>query len=206
MGHHSDVPFNPFNPASEGIKALYHSSRAKEYFTKQTSVPRWYHTTSLDSMKLILQSGTIRVEHKQMYKGAWVSTQREPSINLQGGNAVLIFSHSIVELGEVAIGYENGIYGKRWRGLQCEIPVANPDPVKKPYLALLGLGSKWTKADKQIIKGHLQSKKIVDCTFLSLEGIDYIQVHLKKAIGNPNLTGKWWGKADVANLDRLVNH
>lgn len=198
---HYTPQFDPFNLSSHRIKALYHASKARTYFEKHTAVPRWYHTTDINTVKLIIDSGIIENRHEGMYAGAWVSTEREPHIDRKGGDAVFIFSHAISDLDRnVSIKSIHAL--KRWRGLHCDIPILKSALSKDSHLILFGLGTKYSKQDKIQVKELLQKKGITQLHMLSLEGIDYIQKNIKKVIGNPNLTEKWWGKADVADLDK----
>ena len=107
---------NPYiqDPVKYGLNLLYWACKSKNYFKTQTEIPRWYHATPYKNLDPIINSGEILVLHNKAYKGAWVSTQREPSM----GDCVLIFNHSIAQIDPdtVFIGYEKGKV--RWRGLQ----------------------------------------------------------------------------------------
>lgn len=183
-----------------GIEALYRASIAKKYFKNQSHLPdndirisRWYHATDYQNLDPILRS-KIEVRHKQAFNGAWVSSQREPSM----GNCTLIFTHAITSIDKNPfIGYEKG--QTRWRGLQDAIPMKNGSG--KPYLAYVGLRESATKTEKKAIATILKNNKINDTKVFKNAQVDYIQKEILRVIGSPNLTEKYWGKADVEELE-----
>ena len=190
--------------SSDGSLAdLYRASKARRFFERQQSIPRWYHSTQLAYLEQIVKAGEIQVQHRQMYNGAWVSTEREPDFSTDLSGAVLIFSHDIAAIDpDVFIGYEKGIEKKRWRGLQKPIQLRHPTKQDKPYLALISLGTKAKKADKDRIVALMKSKGVQQPFILSLDIIDYIQKSVTQRLGNPNLTEKWWGKGDIKEMDK----
>lgn len=193
--------------SGDGIKELYQVNKLKRLFVNQPSVPRWYHTTKFDYLTKIIESGEIRVEKKQMYKGAWVSTTPELQICLGGGDSILIFNHDITLIDpDVFIGYEKGNEKKRWRGLQKPITICKPtvpgQANAEPYLVLVGLGSSYSKDNKQKVVQLLKSKGINNPHFLTTDLIQRMQQQIVRVIGHPNLTEKWWGMANVKDLDR----
>jgi len=198
------------NPAAAPELTNFHrASKAKQFFAKQRGlpdgmiqIPRWYHTTKRQYVLSIISSGNVRVEHRQAYKGAWVSTQTESS---SFGDSVFVFNHRISKLdnGHVFIGYEGGgggmiLKGVRWRGLQCPIPML--DTSNQPHLSLVGIPKSAIKTEKPNIQNALRD---VHSTVTSVDQVNYMQREIMKTIGNPNLTEKWWGKADVSRLDRI---
>lgn len=198
---------NPYgqDPAKYGLNLLYMACKSKNYFTSQTEIPRWYHATPYANLDPIIKSGEIRVEHRKAFAGAWVSTQREPSM----GDCVFIFNHSIAQLDpNVRIEYEKGKV--RWRGLQKAIPLVeqkNPGAGKNdvvPHVALIGLSHICQKPEKQKVVQLLKAKGIANPKVVSVTVVDYIQREILLKIGNPNLTEKWWGKADVQQLDNPI--
>ena len=190
--------------SSDGSLAdLYRASKARRFFERQQSIPRWYHSTQLAYLEQIVKAGEIQVQHRQTYNGAWVSTEREPDFSKDLSGAVLIFSHDIAEMDpDVFIGFEKGLEKKRWRGLQKPIQLRHPIKQDKPYLALISLGTRATKADKARIVALMKSKGVQQPFILSLDIIDYIQKSVTQRLGNPNLTEKWWGKGDIKEMDK----
>ncbi len=189
----------------QDILSLHRANKAKEYFASQLNldedqiqIPRWYHATSYQNLKPIIDSGKILVLHRQAYNGAWVSTQREISM----GECVFVFNHRITEIDpNVFIGYEKGQV--RWRGLQKEIPLAGSN--KTTNMHLVGYNKDLnTKTNKTQIITNL-SKSFKNVKVVSVDQIDYLQREIIKVIGNPNLSEKWWGKADISALEKPLN-
>lgn len=191
------------------ISELQKVSKVKNYFVKNQKVPRWYHTTVADSFEKIIESGQILVLKRQAYSGAWVSTQREPEIKGAASKTVnpdyvLIFNHDIVEVDpNVFIGWEKGVNHKRWRGLQKPLPLTKPTSTNEHYLVAVGLGTAPTQQYRKKIAALLEKKGFKNFVLFNSAQIDYMQQSIAKVIGNPNLSEKWWGKADVVNLDRV---
>lgn len=201
--------YNPYyaDPyaAKTEISSLRLACKAKTYFVNQAEIPRWYHATN--SLEAIIASGKIEVRHQQVYNGAWVSTHREFGF----GDSVLVFNHSIAQLDpNVFIGYEKGGEKKRWRGIQKEIPLVKPgNPAAGinaviPNVALVGLGNSHTKDTKQRVVQLLEKIGIAQPKVVANDVVDYIQRETLLKIGNPNLSEKWWGKADVKELDKAL--
>ena len=200
--------YNPYGYLQSAVTQgpmtdLYRASKARRFLERQQSVPRWYHSTKIDYLEAIVKSGEIQVKHEQAYNGAWVSTEREPGFSHDQSGAVLIFSHDISEIDpDVYIGFEKGLEKKRWRGLQKPIPLRHATKHDKPYLALISLGAKATKEDKEKFVALMKSKGIQQPYILSLDIVDYMQKAVAQLIGNPNLTEKWWGKGDIKQMEK----
>jgi hypothetical protein len=206
MSYNHGAFFGYFGDSAQ-VVALHQASKAKKYFERQLGlpedqiqIPRWYHATKHNQggcnyLSDIIKAGQINVEHRQAFKGAWVSTQRE----WEFGNSVFVFNHRIAKLDpNVFIGYEKGKV--RWRGLQYAIPLL--DASKVSYLSLIGLYQGADKMVKADVKQKLENKNIKNLTIVSVELVDYIQREIIKTIGNPNLSEKWWGKADFSYLEK----
>ena len=200
--------YNPYGYLQSAVTQgpmtdLYRASKARRFLERQPSVPRWYHSTKIDYLESIVKSGEIQVQHKQAFNGAWVSTEREPGFSADQSGAVLIFSHDISEIDpDVYIGFEKGLEKKRWRGLQKPIPLRHTTKNDKPYLALISLGAKATKEDKEKFVALMKSKGIQQPFILSLDIVDYMQKTVAQLIGNPNLTENWWGKGDIKQMEK----
>jgi hypothetical protein len=192
-------PLYQQNP--KGINALHLACKARRFFQDQLGkpkheilIPRWYHATDYANLEGIIKSTEIQVRHRQAFEGAWVSTQREPTM----GDCTLIFTHCVSQIDpDVIIQYEKGNEpGKvRWRGLQKSIPLNGVG--NKPTLAYVGLRNVATKEDKEKIIKLLKEKNIPVTTIFTNELVDYIHREILRMIGNPNLTEKWWGKATL---------
>lgn len=190
------------------ILDLHRASKAKQYFVRQDGfnedeiqIPRWYHATHYPTVTLIINSGVIRVMHKQAYNGAWVSSQRETSM----GDCVFVFNHRITQIDpNVFIGYEHGKV--LWRGLQKEIPLVGSNTVSNVHLVGYRKTGLNVKDEKRRILQDLSNPKVQlkRVTVVSVEQIDYLQKETLKVIGNPNLTEQWWGKADITKLDTVI--
>ncbi len=184
------------------ITRLYRLAKAKKYFTDQVGldeslirIPRWYHATKQQYLTSILGS-EVRVEHKQAYRGAWVSSKREPSM----GTHTLAFTHHIVKIDpDVFIGFEKGSF--RWRGLQKPIPMRDTKNI--PHVVLVALPSHSYATEKKGVKQELVNKNFKKVKVITSAQLDFMQREILHAIGNPNLNEKWWGKADVKDLERI---
>jgi hypothetical protein len=189
-----------------GINALHLACQAKRYFEDQMGkpddeilLPRWYHATDYPNVRKIVKSKKIKVLHRQAFNGAWVSDQREPTM----GDCTFVFTHNVSLVDpNVFIGYENGNgQGKvRWRGLQNSIPLDGF--AGRPTLAYVGLKKTATKTEKKAVLEILQRKGFPITTIFRNEQVDYIRMEILRMIGNPNLTEKWWGKANLDDLER----
>lgn len=190
-----------FQVGSNNLEDLHRAAKAKKYFESQLNlpphdirIPRWYHATFYVSLRPILES-EIEVRHKKMYAGAWVSNQREPEM----GDCTLIFTHNITSIdNEPFIGFEKG--KTRWRGLQKNIPMKNSSG--KSYLTYVGLPEATSKVNKAAIATVLKNMNISGTPIFRTSQVDYMHREILRAIGNPNLTEKWWGKGDVEKLQR----
>lgn len=201
-----DSGYHPYgydqNVDSADILTLHRASKAKQFFENQLGlpenqihIPRWYHATN--HFALIINSGQVNVEHRQAYEGAWVSTQRQ----VEFGNSAFVFNHRIAKLDpNVFIGWEGGKV--RWRGLQTPIPLVDKT-TKISNISLFGIFKGASKADKQNLINSFKKKGLAP-VIVSVDQVDYIQrgVIGVGGIGNPDLTAKWWGKADETHLDR----
>lgn len=177
-----------------GIEMLHLTEQAKTFLGAH-EIPRWYHATNYTNISPIAQSGNIKVMHRQAFSGAWVSTQREPSM----GDCVLVFSHRIAKIDpNVFIGYEKGKV--RWRGLQKPIPLASKKGASN--LVIVGLSKNYLN-QKSAVNQCLQRYGLQDAMIVSNDLVDFLQREVMAVIGNPNLTDKWWGKADAAVLEQL---
>lgn len=195
-----------YNSHSE-MTDLHNAAKAKHYFAKQVGlkeeeihIPRWYHTTQINSLISIINSGLDHTRHAQAFQGAWVSNQREQFGN---GEATFVFNHQITKLDpNVFIGFEKG--QTRWRGFQRnDVHMVDPK-TKKQYLVIISLkADNWFKTNKQNVQQTLNAKKVNKVTFMSNEQLEYLQKGLFEVIGNPNLTSGWWGKANEDDLVKV---
>lgn len=184
--------------SGSAMTGLHRASVAKKYFKDQEvlpedqiQIPRWYHTTKFKHLHSMIASGSLEVRHNRAYKGAWVSTQMETSEI--GGDAALVFTHKIAQIDpNVFIGYEKGKV--LWRGLQNAIPLQG-------HLALIAIQNHNFKSERAQIIQKLQQQGIVNPKVISNEQLNFIQKEIVRVIGNPNLSEKWWGKADIQRLD-----
>ena len=185
-------------PAHSGLTSLYFACKAKHYFETHDAVPKWYHATNYQNLTPIITSNEIKVMHKQAYNGAWVSMAREPSM----GDCVFVFKDISHIDPNVFIGYEKGKI--RWRGLQNPIPLVAPGKKGQvdANVILVGLAPTYQKTHKVAIVQLFKDKGIADPKIVSVELVDYIQREIMLKIGNPNLTDKWWGRADAQHLDK----
>ena len=189
------------------VEKLWRMSIAKHFFADQVGrreneiqIPRWYHATKhsqyTNFFDPILKEGKIQVMHKGMYRGAWVSNQRE----VDYGDSVFAFSHRIETIDPFASIQTRNNRGVRWRGLQKPIPfIQSPESSQSPqnqetFLSLIGirLNGDEKEVREKVIK-QLEKKKIKNPTIFSVAQVDYIHKNIFKAIGCPNLSDKWWG-------------
>jgi len=195
--------------APKEVTALYRAAKAKSFFEKQARldesqirIPYWYHATRIDYMCSIIET-EVRVEHRQAFPGAWVSTQRQPNF----GHYTLAVKHNVIKIDlkqtdpkkKVLVGYEYDKY--RWRGLQEAIPMR--DAQQSSHLVLVAVpGGLTYKDDKNKFKDHLKTHRFTDVKVIQNEQLDFIQREMMSAIGTPNLSGNWWGDVDARNRPR----
>jgi len=204
------LPYKIWNYSDDhdvDVLNLSRASKARWFFDRQNGLSedqiqilRWYHTTAYDNINLIINSkpARIKVLHKQIFEGAWVSTQIEPDM----GNSVFVFSSRIMSVDpDVFIGFEQGKV--LWRGLQKDIPLAGLAASKVPNVVLVGVCKGASKSHKTTIVRNLQAIKLDDVYVTSIGQVHYMQKEVIKIIGNPNLSSKWWGKADESSLDDM---
>lgn len=200
--NYNNYPNYNQNPQVTALSTLKCACIARKYFETSTDIPRWYHATNQMNVQPIIQSGEIQVQHRQAYRGAWVSTQPEYSM----GDCVFVFRHRITALDpNVFIGYEKGKV--RWRGLQAAIPMVEQKPSGKgkrdviANVALVALSPGCKKAQKSNVVAALKAKGIDKPVVVGTDVIDYIHRESLLRIGNPNLSDNWWGKGDSKQLD-----
>jgi hypothetical protein len=187
---------DPSNRNQNVIGTLYCIAQSKAYL-RNHEVPRWYHATNYQNLDPIVRSGVIKVMHRQAFNGAWVSSQREPSM----GDSVFCFSHRITDIDpDVFIGYEQGQL--RWRGLQKAIPLEGPNAAD-PHLLMVGLPYNQMN-QKDTVKRLLENQGFQNPFIVNNEVVDFLQKEVMAVIGNPNLSDKWWGKAKTEDLDRTL--
>lgn len=165
------------------------SFEAIDLLRKVNCVPRWYHATKPNYILPIIQSQNIAVNHKQAFKGAWISNQWELSF----GSCIFVFSNKITEIdgGKVFIGFEKG--ETNWRGLQQPIPLIN----NFVYFAL----DDYSLYNKNTYVSALENIGIQNPIIISNQLLNFIQKEMMKVLGNPNLNANWWGAADFKHLE-----
>lgn len=173
--------------------SLKRISKTKSFFQSQVEldenmilIPQWYHATS--SIYPILTSGEIQVRHKQAFKGAWLSSQREARF----GSYALSLSDNITTLdSDVFIGFQYA--NRRWRGIQKSISLQNA-----PNLVLIGVPTNRDKdvqrLDKLKLVQILQAKGYPSLRLFSVDQVDFIQREVSSILGTPNLPDTWWGR------------
>lgn len=192
---------------TSSVMNLHRASKAKEFFEKQIGlseneimIPRWYHATKLANIEPIIQAGQVNVEHKQAFKGAWISTAIEGDF----GQDAFGFKHLITKLDpDVFIGFEKGMEKKRWRGLQAPIPLIDAN-TKTSNVCLIGLHKSTKKGHKAKTISNMKKIGVANPTVVSLDQLSYLQREIIKIIGNPNLSERWWGKADASQVDKAL--
>ncbi len=175
------------------LEDLKRTSKAKSFFKDQLDlddnmifIPRWHHVTSEENLGKILNSGEIQVRHERAYRGAWISSTREPRF----GSHSIVLSHKVAKLDPHAfIGYKYD--DRRWRGIQRAIPLT-PDHGG----IAIGVPSKGDKTARKIEKMRLvrilQEKGFPDPKALSINQLDFTQKQVKEILGNINLSNAWW--------------
>lgn len=192
---------------SNPILMLPRAVKARKFFESQVGlddtllrIPRWYHTTGFSKVESIIKDKQIDVrKENNSYEGAWVSTQREaPMARHNGTPSTFVFTHHITQIDpQVKIETEKG--KTLWRGLQHSISLKNEKNI--PHLVLISLDKKNYKDHKMKVMNDLKTQGIHNVTICSNEQLEYMQKEFTCALGNPNLTDLWWGKANVQYVD-----
>jgi hypothetical protein len=61
------------------------------------------------------------------------------------------------------------------------------------------------KADKLAVIDDLKKNNLDHVIVTSTQQVDYINKEMIKILGSPNLSEKWWGKADPSNLEGTLS-
>jgi hypothetical protein len=154
---------------------------------KDIHIPRWYHATKPAAFPAICQSQQIEVRCG-FYRGAWVSTNREPTF----GSYVFAFTDSLstVDL-TPSIPYSQS--DRRWRGLQKNISLEKGSFERVACISIPNQADK--KAQKkeklQMLKKLTDGSKNRAWAFTTNQ-LDFIQGEVVACLGHPNLDEGWW--------------
>lgn len=184
------------------MRFAYFASKAKHFFLNNKHVPRWHHATKPTHVQTMLSSASI----KFYLNGAWVSSMRERDY----GEHVFVFQQAISELNVVCSNVNMGMKGRRWRGVQQNIPFLKEKKegeLATPYLLTMGIPRTTDKSQKIKFTQDLEKAGLVNPKIYYYEFIDYLQQIIFKTIGSPNLPENWWEKespyADILDHFRL---
>ncbi len=191
------------------IESIARNCKAKTFFSKQLGIdeslihiPRWYHATN--HAFAIIQSGHIEVRHQKLFKGAWVSDEREPLF----GSYTLALSHRISKLDSkpfIGFQYDAG----RWRGVQKNIKLINGN-ASKSNLSVVGIPNQIDKTAQKVDKARviqtLKNSGLPQTVVMSSKQLDYVQSEVKRILGDPNLSSDWWGKGSPYSDHQLKIH
>ena len=171
--------------------ALYRISKTCRFFESQQElseeqifIPQWYHSTTLQNLKQILQQSLLEVRDEACL-GAWVSSRREETYGSWG----LVMNGKIAELDSEPSFAKFGDY-VRWIGLQSSIPL------KEPYLRIIS-----RKADKKIEKAEilklLPNVGFSHVRLFSHKQVDAMQREVTASLGHPDLDDLWWSEVPL---------
>ena len=189
------APLLVYNPKQPIVLQIQRICLTKQFFLKQVGlpadmvfIPRWYHATR--AVEAILTSSQIEVRHEKLFKGAWVSTQREPDF----GPYVLSLSERIEQIDpRASIHFEHS--HSRWRGLGHTIDLKTTEG--NSQLALVGIPESVIGTAKKIQQNSLvrilQQQGFPNVAVLPVEQVDFMQKEVSETLGCPNLSDQWWG-------------
>lgn len=103
----------------DSIYRNYYEKDSGYFWPPQQGSDTFYHTTSYEGLKGILQSGKIEVKHEKAYRGAFVSDRPETVF----GKYVLVFNRNIERLSNLEHGFPASYGDAFWAGFSRDIPV-----------------------------------------------------------------------------------
>lgn len=116
-----DISQRAMNVRASLAASIYKANKTKKNqavtWPDINSKPTYYHATSFDNIKKILQDGSVKVMENRLYKGAYVSTQPERAF----GRVVLAFHRHIEYLSALEKG--KPVPPRYWAGFSNDIPV-----------------------------------------------------------------------------------